>query len=169
MFSCLKDFVEENNVERSDTGIHQCIRGQLVNLQYRFSKYFPEAVSDKYKSLTDPFHADSPQNYDILLEEEKNYIEIIPGTSFKVQFHKKSYIEFWVGIGGEFLHLSRKTLNILLLFAAFYLCETALSAVVAIRTIFFLIGKVRGGVQLGPLGTAATNRPGVIKLETLVE
>jgi hypothetical protein len=24
---------------------------------------------------------------------------------------------------------------------------------------FFLIGIVRGGVQLGPLGTAATNRP----------
>jgi hypothetical protein len=25
----------------------------------------------------------------------------------------------------------------------------------------FLIGIVRGGVQLGPLGTAATNRPNV--------
>jgi hypothetical protein len=26
-------------------------------------------------------------------------------------------------------------------------------------TILFLIGKLWGGVQLGPLGTAATNRP----------
>jgi hypothetical protein len=28
-----------------------------------------------------------------------------------------------------------------------------------LQTGFFLIGIVRGGVQLGPLGTAATNRP----------
>jgi hypothetical protein len=49
MFPCLKDFVEENRVETSDTGIDQCIKDHLVNLQSRFSKYFPEAVSDKYK------------------------------------------------------------------------------------------------------------------------
>jgi hypothetical protein len=47
MFSCLKDFVEEHSIETSDTGIDQCIKDHLVNLQSRFSKYFPEAVSDK--------------------------------------------------------------------------------------------------------------------------
>jgi hypothetical protein len=31
--------------------------------------------------------------------------------------------------------------------------------VVRLKLIFFLIGIVEGGVQLGPLGTAATNRP----------
>jgi hypothetical protein len=74
MFSCLKDFVKENNVETSDTGIDQCIKDHLVNLQPRFSKYFPEAVSDKYKWITDPFHADLLQNYQFFLEE--HYIDI---------------------------------------------------------------------------------------------
>jgi hypothetical protein len=39
-----------------------------------------------------------------------------------------------VGTGGELPHLSRKALNILLPFAASYLCETGLPAVAAIKT-----------------------------------
>jgi hypothetical protein len=62
MFPCFKNFVEENSVQVSDTGIYQCIKDQLVNLQARFSKYFQEAVSNKYKWITDSFHAESPQN-----------------------------------------------------------------------------------------------------------
>jgi hypothetical protein len=48
-FSRLKDFVEKSSVESSATGIDQCIRNHFVNLKFRFSKYFPGAVSDKYK------------------------------------------------------------------------------------------------------------------------
>jgi hypothetical protein len=73
----LKDFVEENSAETNATGFDQCIKNYLVNLQSRFTKYFPEAVSDKYEWITDPFHADSLQNYDVSLEEEGNYIGII--------------------------------------------------------------------------------------------
>jgi hypothetical protein len=40
MLSCLKDFVEENSVETSDTGIYQTIKYHLVNIQPRFYKYF---------------------------------------------------------------------------------------------------------------------------------
>jgi hypothetical protein len=37
--------------------------------------------------------------------------------------------------------------------------STMMSFLTCIVTLFFLIGIVGGGVQLGPLGTAATNRP----------
>jgi hypothetical protein len=37
VLSRLKDFVEENSVQTSDTGIDQCIKGHLVNLQFTFS------------------------------------------------------------------------------------------------------------------------------------
>jgi hypothetical protein len=77
IFYHLKDFVEENIVERSDTGIDQCIKDDLVNLQSRFSKYFPETVSDKCKWITDPFHAYSSQNYEFFLQEEQTYIAFI--------------------------------------------------------------------------------------------
>jgi hypothetical protein len=98
-----------------------------------FVKYFPEAVTDKYKWITDPFHADFPQNYDFSLEEG-NYIDIISDTPLKVWFPRKSYIEFWVGIGAEVPHLSRKVVNNLLPFATFYLCKTGFSAVAANKT-----------------------------------
>jgi hypothetical protein len=79
----------------------------LLNLQSRFSKYFPEAVSDKYKLIKDQFHVVSPQNYEFSLSlslslslEEESYIGIISATFSKVQLPRKSYMEFWMGIGG---------------------------------------------------------------------
>jgi hypothetical protein len=50
-------------VGKSDTGLNQCINDNLVYPQSMFSKYFPEAVSNNYKWITDPFRADSPPNY----------------------------------------------------------------------------------------------------------
>jgi hypothetical protein len=63
--------MEENSVEASDTGIDQCIKDRLVNLQSRLSKCFPEAVIDKYLWISDPFHADLPPKYYLSLGEEK--------------------------------------------------------------------------------------------------
>jgi hypothetical protein len=74
IFSRLKYFGEENSVETSDVGIDQCIKDHMCNLQSRFSKYFPEAVSDnyKYKWTTDSFHANSSQNYKFSLLKKKS-------------------------------------------------------------------------------------------------
>jgi hypothetical protein len=83
MFSRLKYFVEERDVETSDTGVDQCITDHLVSLQSRFSKYFPEAANDKYKCIMDPFYADSQQNYEFLLKKKK-YIDFIYDTSVKL-------------------------------------------------------------------------------------
>jgi hypothetical protein len=69
MFSLLKDFVEENSVETSNTGNDQCqAPGQSA---VQFCKYFPGAVSDKYEWIMGPFHVDLPPNYNFSLEKEK--------------------------------------------------------------------------------------------------
>jgi hypothetical protein len=81
----------------------------------------------------DPFHPDWPQNYNFSLEEG-NYIDLISDTPLKVQFPRKSYIVFWVGIGDEVPHLSRKVVNNLLPFATSSLCKTGFSAVAANKT-----------------------------------
>jgi hypothetical protein len=60
----------------------------------------------------DPFLVDSLQNYDSSLKG-KNYVNFISDTSSNVRFPKKSLIEFLVGIGVVFHHISRKALNIL--------------------------------------------------------
>jgi hypothetical protein len=74
MFSRFKYFVEERDVETSDTGVDQCIRDHLVSLQSRFSKYFPEALNDKYRCIVVTFCAYSQQNYEILLKKKKNIL-----------------------------------------------------------------------------------------------
>jgi hypothetical protein len=43
---------------------------------------------------------------------EEDCIDMISNVSSKVQFPRKSKVEFWVGIGREFPHLSRKALKI---------------------------------------------------------
>jgi hypothetical protein len=63
-------------VETNDTGIDQCIKDHLLNLQSRFSKHFPEAVSDKYKRIMDPFMLICTKTTTIVSLEE-NYIDII--------------------------------------------------------------------------------------------
>jgi hypothetical protein len=59
MFSSFKDFVEERNVETSDTEIDRWIKDDFINLHSRISKYFPEAVNT---IIMDLFSTDSPQN-----------------------------------------------------------------------------------------------------------
>jgi hypothetical protein len=128
MFSCLKDFVK-NSVETNDIGTYQYIKDHFVNLQLRFSKYFPDAVINTNGSW---IHSMLIRSKITFFLEEGNYIDILD-TSLKVQLPRKSYIEFWVGIA--FSDLSRKALNILLPFATYYhLCETGFSAVAAIKT-----------------------------------
>jgi hypothetical protein len=125
---------KKNIVETSATGIYQSIKDHLFNLESRLSKYFPEAVSDKYEWITDSFHVDSSQNYNFSLEEEENYIGIISHSSSEVHFSLKPWIEFWVRIGGELPHLRRKALNIHLPLATPCMCKTGFSVVPTTRT-----------------------------------
>jgi hypothetical protein len=76
VFSRLKDLVEENIMEISDIGIDQCIEDHVIYLQSRFSKYFPEAVSDKCKWNSDPFDVDSPQNYNFFSKNKKTILAL---------------------------------------------------------------------------------------------
>jgi hypothetical protein len=134
MFPKLNAFIEDNNMEISETGIERCIREHFINLQSSFSTYFPEKMNDKYSWNRDPFHEVSLPNNDFSLEEEENYIDLTSDTSLKLKFRRESLTEFWVGVGEKYPHLSKKAINILLPFATSYLCETGFSGVAALKT-----------------------------------
>jgi hypothetical protein len=133
MFPKLNAFIEDNNMEISETGTERCIRERLINLQSRFSKYFPEKMNDKYSWIRDLFHEVSPPNNDFSLEEEENYIDLTSDTYLKLRFRRESLTEFRVGVGEEYPHLSKKAMNILLPFATSYLCKTGFSGVEILR------------------------------------
>jgi hypothetical protein len=63
------------------TGIDQCIRNHLFNLQSRLSKYFPEAERDKYKWITDQFYVDSPRSYEFSLFNKNTILTLLSDTS----------------------------------------------------------------------------------------
>jgi hypothetical protein len=58
------------------------------------------------------------------LSLKENYADIISDISLKVQFPRKSYVKFLVGIEREFPHLSRKALNVLFRFARDWLLSS---------------------------------------------
>jgi hypothetical protein len=99
MFPKLNAFIEDNNMEISETEIERCIREHLINLQSSFSKYFPEKMNDKCSWIRDTFHEVSPPNNDFSLQEEENYIDLTSDTSLKLRFRWESLTEFWVGVG----------------------------------------------------------------------
>jgi hypothetical protein len=85
----------------------------LVYLHSTFSKCLPEAAAVEYKWMTDPLHADSPQNYDFsLAREEEVCSDIICDSSLKAPFPEKSHIQFWL-----FSRLVRNASNIFHTFA----------------------------------------------------
>jgi hypothetical protein len=90
-------------------------------------------MNDKYSWIRDPFHEVSPPNNDFSLEEEENYTDLTSDTSLKLRFRRESLTEFWVGVGEEYPHLSKKAINILLPFATSCLCETRFSGVEALK------------------------------------
>ncbi|PNF14736.1 hypothetical protein B7P43_G08930, partial [Cryptotermes secundus] len=65
-------------------------------LTSRFSKYFPEAVSDKYKWIMDTFRTNSPPNYDFSLEEElKIYLAV---ASIKTNYYSTMNLENYLSV-----------------------------------------------------------------------
>jgi hypothetical protein len=134
MFPKFNVFIEDNNMEISKIGIERCIREHLINLQSSFYKYLPEKMNDKHSWIRDPFHDVPPPKNDFSLEEEENFIDFTSDTSLKLRFRRESLTGFWVGIGEEYPHLSKKATNLLLPFATSYLCETGFSGVAALKT-----------------------------------
>lgn len=56
------------------------------------------------------------------------------GPFISLQFNSMSLISFWIKRSCEYPLLSEKAVNVLLPFATTYLCETAFSAVTAMKT-----------------------------------
>ena len=71
---------------------------------------------------------------DLADRELEELAELSCDRTLKIQFREKSLSAFWLSVSTEYPLLSNKAVNILLPFAATYLCETAFSALTNMKT-----------------------------------
>jgi len=69
----------------------------------------------------------------VFIQSDSNALNFY-GSFISLQFNSMSLISFWIKRSCEYPLLSEKAVNVLLPFATTYLCETAFSAVTAMKT-----------------------------------
>jgi hypothetical protein len=129
MFPLLADFLTVNNIS---TGI---IAGTILNhlqqLSHYFHQYFGDDDVSAFDWIRNPFECELT---DLTGREQEQLAELSSDRTLRLQFSRLPLLSFWLACFQEYSLLSDKAINILLPFSTTYLCETAFSAVTAIKT-----------------------------------
>ena len=79
----------------------------LSKLDSKFSKYFPENLSD-YGWIRDPFDQPCPSCF--TEQEKEDYIDLTCDNSLKRKFNSGNPTKFWISLNNEYLTLTKKAL-----------------------------------------------------------
>ena len=129
MFPLLTDFLAVH------TTVKDAIASNIVNHLQQLSHYFHEYFGNDDISMFDwirnPFEC---LLTDLVGREQEELAELSSDRTLRMQFNTKPLLSFWMTCSQEYPLLSDKAVNLLLPFATTYLCESAFSAVTAIKT-----------------------------------
>jgi len=129
MFPTLSHYINNNPSINADMII--CDIGKHLDaMSQHFDEYFTNDNIENFDWIRDPF--DVEMN-DLAGRELEELAELSCDRTLKIQFCEKSLSAFWLSVS-EYPLLSNKAVNILLPFAATYLCETAFSALTNMKT-----------------------------------
>ena len=103
----------------------------LSKLDSKFSKYFPENLSD-YEWIRNPFDQPCPSSFSE--QEKEDYIDLTCDNSLKKKFNSGNPTKFWISLNGEYSAWTEKALRMIIPFATLYLCEAGFSAMAVIKT-----------------------------------
>ena len=104
----------------------------LQNLSKAFKQYFPDLDTSKVSWVINPFVEISETNLSGM--ELENLIDLKNDITLKASFSEKELSEFWVFVHGEYPHLSKKAIEVLLPFGSSYLCELGFSTLTTIKS-----------------------------------
>ncbi|GFU75415.1 zinc finger BED domain-containing protein 5 [Trichonephila clavipes] len=127
---CVKTYkTEEQHVEV----VYKTIGYHLAMLAKNLKKKFldQDSLVASYEWVRDPFQ-NTPEG--LSTTEEEIFIDFTSRGEIKRQFCNKTLFQFWAEVDDEFSELKTKAFHILLPFSTSYLCETAFSAVAALKT-----------------------------------
>lgn len=132
MFSYTNDFVTENNLDCNF--IKTVIIDHLESLEKQFKKYFQPDINSHFDWVQKPFN-ESIQNITHLpLKAQEEFAELSSDTNLKLEFAQTNLNSFWINVKDEFPILSDLAIKMLLPFATTYLCESAFSTLVVIKS-----------------------------------
>lgn len=140
------DFWKKRLIEKNTVDMFPLLANENVNevipvvaehltlLQEKIASYFPSLSIEKYDWLRNPFCAGDTSSSEFSLQEEEDFISLSSDRSLKLKFEEVGLEKFWIFVKGEYPNISKKALNVLLLFSTSYLCEFGFSALTNIKT-----------------------------------
>ena len=133
MFTCVEDFIEEN--ELGFDAMKPLVINHLTSLKTHFEKYFmPELDAIQFHWVQNPFDVGIEKVSHLALKAQEEFLELSSDFSLKVNFSKKSLSSFWVSVKTEYQLLSELAILALLPFASTSLCEKSFSTLTYVKT-----------------------------------
>ena len=137
-FTLLSSFPEKKSTMLS-SNLGSVFLQHLPNFQLKFKKYFPENFSS-YERIRRPFAQPTPSSF--TEQEKEDYLDLTGDNSLKRKFNLVNPTNFWISLNDEYPVLTKKALQMFILFVTSYLCEAGLSAMAVIKS------KYRSGINV---------------------
>ncbi|XP_056395303.1 zinc finger BED domain-containing protein 5-like [Hyla sarda] len=136
VFPTISCFCEESSIEHSIfPNIKALIINHLKNLENEILQYFPEIETDGAQNnwILDPFCENNVDTAELSVDLKEKLFEIAADRTLKARMDS-NVGDFWHSVRNEYEDLSNAALTALLPFPSTHLCESAFSALTAIKT-----------------------------------
>jgi hypothetical protein len=133
IFSCLSGVMRENESVTIFAAIQAAVSSHLDLLTAKLEQYFPGENGAEVEWIRNPFTADISTS-SLSVEQESQLIELSCDRGLKTKFESAKLSDFWLYASTEYPQLSEAAIVVLLPFTTTYLCETAFSAMTAMKT-----------------------------------
>jgi len=127
----MSGFIQDNELSFDD--VKPIILTHLDNLGKQFTHYFPDGPLPQHDWIRNPFDFKGSISH-LPTGVQEQFQHLTSDRSLQIKFNNMPLTDFWLSLESEYGELSRIAGMILIPFASTYLCETAFSAMTAIKT-----------------------------------
>ena len=133
MFTFVNDFIEENGFPRQI--INKVVINHLNAIQNHFKKYFElELQQEREEWVRNPFAAELKDVEHLSIAAQEEFSDLSCNNLLRLDMSKQPCVDFWIKSRKAFPNIAELAINKLMPFCTTYLCESAFSHVVGLKT-----------------------------------